>query len=67
MKETYTYAVSRVRCRETDLLTRLDFDRLMQCKTEEECLRTLQDKGWGKEAGVSLSAEDLLLEENTRL
>lgn len=67
MKETYTYAVSRVRCRETALLTRLDFDRLMQCKTEEECLRTLQDKGWGKEAGVSLSAEDLLLEENTRL
>ena len=67
MKETYTYAVSRVRCRETDLLTRLDFDRLMQCKTEEECLRTLQDKGWGKEAGVSLSAEDLLSEENTRL
>lgn len=67
MKETYTYAVSRVRCREMDLLTRLDFDRLMQCKTEEECLRTLQDKGWGKEAGVSLSAEDLLLEENTRL
>lgn len=67
MKETYTYAVSRVRCRETDLLTRLDFDRLMQCKTEEECLRVLQDKGWGKDAGVPLSAEDLLPEENARL
>ena len=59
MAEMYTYAVARVRCREMALLTRADLSRLMQCQTEEECLRTLQDKGWGKDTATHLSAEEI--------
>ena len=61
MSEDYIYAVARVRSRELTLLSRPDLDQLMACKSFEECLRVLQDKGWGH--GVSVSAEQLLAEE----
>ena len=67
MAEMYTYAVARVRCREMALLTRADLSRLMQCQTEEECLRTLQDKGWGKDTATHLSAEEMLIEEDRKI
>ncbi len=63
MSEDYIYAVARVRSKELSLLSRQDMDQLLSCKTYEECLRTLTDKGWGSpSSGASaeavLSAEE---------
>lgn len=62
MREDYIYAVARIRSRELSLLSRQDIDQLMACKTYEECLRTLKDKGWGNSGETSgeelLAAED---------
>lgn len=44
----YLYAVARIRSKELLLLNQSDIDRLMNCKSEKECLRLLADKGWGK-------------------
>lgn len=66
MKDDYIYAVARVRARELGLLNRQDVDQLMACRTYEECLRTLSDKGWGAgEAGASAEAILAAEEEKT--
>lgn len=44
----YLYAVARIRSKELNLLSNSDIDQLMNCKSEKECLRYLNDKGWGK-------------------
>lgn len=59
----YIYAAARIRSRELSLLGRQDLDQLMACKSCEECIRVLNDKGWGNgESGASaeaiLSAEE---------
>ncbi len=64
MSEDYIYAVARVRSRELELLTRPDMEQLLSCKTFEECMRTLRDKGWG--AGGETTAEALLSAEEER-
>ena len=64
MTEQYIYAVARVRARELQLLSRQDVDQLMACRTYDECLRTLSDKGWGD--GVGSSAEALLAAEEEK-
>ena len=48
MKNDYTYAVARIRVRETELLGRGDMDRLLAAKGPEEVLKFLAEKGWGK-------------------
>lgn len=60
MTEEYIYAVARVRSRELSLLSRQDVDQLMACRTYDECLRTLSDKGWsgGPSAEAILAAEE---------
>ncbi len=63
MTEEYIYAVARVRSRELSLLTRQDVDQLMACRTYDECLRTLSDKGWG---GGDPSAEAVLAAEEEK-
>ena len=65
MKEEYIYAVARVRARELGLLSRQDVDQLMACRTYEECLRTLSDKGWGT-GEANLSAEAVLAAEEEK-
>lgn len=64
MKEDYIYAVARIRSKELSLLTRQDMDQLLSCKTYEECLRILSDKGWGN--GAEQSAEALLAAEEEK-
>lgn len=46
MSDDYIYAVARIRARELTLLSRQDIDQLMACRSYEECLRQLKDKGW---------------------
>ncbi len=64
MKEDYIYAVARVRSKELSLLTRQDMDQLLSCRTYEECLRVLNDKGWGN--GSTQQAEALLAAEEEK-
>ena len=63
MTEEYIYAVARVRSRELSLLSRQDVDQLMACRTYDECLRTLSDKGC---VGGDLSAEAVLAGEEEK-
>ncbi len=64
MSNDYIYAVARVRSKELSLLSRQDIDQLLSCKTYEECLRVLHDKGWG--SGTEESAEALLAAEEEK-
>lgn len=73
MSNDYIYAVARIRAKELNLLTRQDLDQLLSCKTAEECLRVLRDKGWGGDGGAISStsdsvenAEELLLDEERK-
>ena len=65
MREDYIYAVARIRARELTLLNRQDVDQLMACRSYEECLRTLQDKGWGN--GTVTDAESVLAAEEEKI
>ena len=47
MQQDFTYAVARVRFRETQLLTGSDLDSLLAAKDAESVMRILRDKGWG--------------------
>ncbi len=43
----YTYAVARIRALETSLLTDASIEQLLACKTVEQALQFLVEKGWG--------------------
>ena len=47
MQQEYTYAVARIRFKETQLLSDSDLDRLLSAKDMDEAMRLLHDKGWG--------------------
>ena len=47
MQQDFTYAVARVRYRETQLLNGADLDSLLSAKDTEAVMRILRDKGWG--------------------
>ena len=46
-KTKYTYAVARIRALETSLLTDAVIEQLLACKTAEQALQLLIEKGWG--------------------
>lgn len=46
-QKDYTYAVARIRCKELTLMTAPMLEQLVSCKSYEEALRFLKDKGWG--------------------
>lgn len=54
----YIYAVARIRTKEMSLLDKVTIDQLMACKTYQECLKLLADKGWGRSGNET--AEELL-------
>ena len=61
-EKTYTYAVAQIRALELSLLTGADIDQLVGCKSEQQCLQLLQERGWGaddaaKNPEAMLSAE----------
>ena len=47
MSESYTYAVARIRANELALFNDQAIEQLLAAKSYEECIRLLQDKGWG--------------------
>ena len=46
-KPDYIYAVARIRAKELLCFGSPAMEQLMACKTYEECLRMLNEKGWG--------------------
>ena len=46
-KNEYTFAVANIRGLEPALFTNAQMSQLAACKTYEECLRFLEDRGWG--------------------
>ena len=61
----YTYAVARVRALETSLLTDSTIDQLVNCKTTEQCLQLLEEKGWGAH-DADVDAEGMLKREEEK-
>ena len=64
MRENYAYQVARVRVRELSLLNSQNIELLMSCKTSDECIRVLRDKGWGD--GTEKTAEEIFSNENAK-
>lgn len=64
MQQDYTYAVARVRYRETQLLTDTDLAQLLTANSTEAVIRSLRDKGWG--GAADQTPEDLLRTEDDK-
>lgn len=60
----YTYAVARIRSKELSLLNNQVLEQLLASKSYEECLRLLQEKGWGNQE--TKTAEEILKLENEK-
>ncbi len=58
-KPDYIYAVARIRAKELLCFGSPAMEQLMACKTYEECLRMLNEKGWGN-GSVGQTPESLL-------
>ena len=63
--EQYTYAVARIRAKETSLFSQATIDQLMACKDEKQCLQFLVDKGWG-DMDTPVNAEAILTREREK-
>lgn len=62
----YTYAVARIRAMETSLFSQSTIEQLLACKTEEQCMQFLLEKGWGNQEG-SPDAETILNQEREKM
>lgn len=57
-KNQYTYAVARIRSKELTLLNNQILEQLIASKSYDECIRLLQEKGWGNQD--TKTAEEIL-------
>ncbi len=60
----YTYAVARVRFKETQLLSDSDLYQLLSQRDVDTCIRFLHDKGWGDNSKIETVDELLKGEDN---
>ncbi|MCH3971386.1 MAG: V-type ATPase subunit [Oscillospiraceae bacterium] len=58
--DSFIYAVARIRTKELQLLNASFLEQLLAAPNEEQCLRLLQERGWG-ESGMG--AEEMLTQE----
>lgn len=58
-QKDYTYEVARIRCKELSLFSSAMMEQLLSCKSYDEALRFLADKGWGGSEDFT-DAESLL-------
>ena len=63
MAEQYIYAVARIRSKELSLLNEAAIAQLSAAATEEDCLKILQEKGWGN---PDLPSEEMFREEEKK-
>lgn len=48
-QQQYAFAVARIRAKQAALMTGADLERLLTCRSEEEALRLLAERGFGSE------------------
>lgn len=65
-KTKYTYAVARIRALEVSLLTNAVIEQLLACKSAEQALQLLVEKGWGDLTAGTLDADEVLNKEERR-
>lgn len=61
----YTYAVARIRALEVSLLTDAVIEQLLGCKTAEQALQLLVEKGWG-DVGSGMDMDEILRAEEEK-
>ena len=64
MADNYVYAVARIRSLEISLFSNAIIDQLIACKSYENCIQFLQEKGWGD--SDTLDAEAILTKEREK-
>ena len=62
----YTYAVARIRAMEVSLFSQAVIDQLMACRTEQQCLQFLTERGWG-DSDTPMNAEAILSREKEKI
>ena len=66
-KTKYTYAVARIRALEVSLLTNAVIEQLLACKSAEQALQLLVEKGWGDLTAGMLDADEVLNKEEEKM
>lgn len=66
MSEQYTYAVARIRALEGSLLSNAAIEQLLACRTYEQCMRFLEDRGWG-DLETGMNAEAMVTREEEKI
>ena len=66
-KTKYTYAVARIRALEVSLLTNAVIEQLLACKSAEQALQLLVEKGWGDLTAGTLDADEVLNKEEVKM
>ena len=66
-KTKYTYAVARIRALEVSLLTYAVIEQLLACKSAEQALQFLVEKGWGDLTAGTLDADEVLNKEEEKM
>lgn len=66
MAEEYTYAVARIRALENSLFTGSTIDQLIACQDVSQCIRFLEEKGWG-DTETAGDAEAILAREEDKI
>jgi len=61
----YAYAVASIRAMEPSLFSAATIEQLMACKTHQQCLQFLAEKGWG-DADTPLNADAMLTREREK-
>ena len=65
MADNYVYAVARIRSLEISLFSNATIDQLIACKSYENCIQFLQEKGWG-DSDTPSDAEAILTKEREK-
>lgn len=66
-KTKYTYAVARIRALEVSLLTNAVIEQVLACKSAEQALQLLVEKGWGDLTAGTLDADEVLNKEEEKM
>ena len=66
-KTKYTYAVARIRALEVSLLTNAVIEQLLACKSSQQALQFLVEKGWGDLTAGTLDADEVLNKEEEKM
>ena len=62
----YTYAVARIRAMEVSLFTQATIEQLLACKSGQQCLQFLSERGWGN-AEIPMDTEAILTCEREKM